>query len=444
MVQPDGRVVTVEVAADGDGLVSRAGTALIAGLADRLGVAGEFSVALAGTRQRAGGHDPGRVLADLAVMLADGGDCVADLGALRDQPRLFGTVASGPTAWRTVQRVDAALLDGLRDARARVRGRAWAAGGGPERVILDFDSHLVTSHSEKQGAAPTWKRGFGFHPLLCYLDDTGEALAGVLREGNAGSNTAADHIQVLELALEQLPANALDGEILARSDSAGASHDFAAALHETNVRFSLGFAITQPIREAILDLPETAWAPAISQDGDERDGAWVTEITSLVDLTAWPAGSRLIVRRERPHPGAQLSFTDIAGHRFQCVLTDQTGRDLAIIEARHRAHARVEDRIRCARDTGLRNLPFSDFQANACWLELVLCAQDLISFTQRLLLHGELAACEPKRLRYRLLHVAGRITRHARSTRLRLPRSWPWATALLAAFTRLRALPAPG
>jgi hypothetical protein len=444
MVQPDGRVVTVEVAADGDGLVSRAGTALIAGLADRLGVAGEFSEALAGTRQRAGGHDPGRVLADLAVMLADGGDCVADLGALRDQPQLFGTVASGPTAWRTVQRVDEALLDGLRDARARVRARAWAAGARPERVVLDFDSHLITSHSEKEGAAATWKRGFGFHPLLCYLDDTGEALAGVLREGNAGSNTAADHIRVLELALQQLPADALDGEILARSDSAGASHDFAAALAETSVRFSLGFAITQTIRDAILGLPEAAWARAISQDGEERDGAWVTELTGLVDLAAWPAGSRLIVRRERPHPGAQLSFSDIAGHRFQCVLTDQDGDDLASIEARHRAHARVEDRIRCARDTGLRNLPFSDFEANACWLELVLCAQDLICFTQRLLLDGELAVCEPKRLRYRLLHVAGRVTRHARSTRMRLPRCWPWATALLAAFTRLRALPAPG
>lgn len=152
----------------------------------------------------------------------------------------------------------------------------------------------------------------------------------------------------------------------------------------------------------------------------------------------------MIVRRERPHPGAQLSFTDIAGHRFQCVLTDQDGNDLAVIEARHRGHARVEDRIRCARDTGLRNLPFSDFAANACWLELVLCAQDLISFTQRLLLDGELAACEPKRLRYRLLHVAGRLTRHARTTRLKLSRTRPWATALLAAFARLRALPTPG
>jgi len=296
MVQPDGRVVTVEVAADGDGLVSRAGTALIAGLADRLGVADEFSAALAETCQRASAHDPGRVLADLAVMLADGGDCVADLGALRDQPQLFGTVASGPTAWRAVQRVDEHVLDGLRDARARVRVRAWAAGARPERVVLDFDSHLVTSHSEKEGAAPTWKRGFGFHPLLCYLDETGEALAGVLREGNAGSNTAADHIRVLELALEQLPADALDGEILVRSDSAGASHDFAAALHETNVRFSLGFAITETVRQAILGLPETAWAPAISQDGEDRDGAWVTEITGLVDLAAWPeyAGSAYV------------------------------------------------------------------------------------------------------------------------------------------------------
>ena len=288
MVQPDGRVVTVEVAADGDGLVSRAGTALIAGLADRLGVADEFSAALAGTRQRAGGHDPGRVLADLAVMLAHGGDCVADLGALRDQPQLFGTVASGPTAWRAVQRVDEALLDSVRDARARVRARAWAAGARPERVVLDFDSHLISSHSEKRAPHRPTSAASAFTRCCAISTRPARHWRGCCVKGNAGSNTAADHIRVLELALEQLPADALDGEILARCGFAGASHDFAAALHETNVRFSLGFAITQTVRQAILGLPETAWAAAIDQDGEDRDGAWVTEISGLIDLTAWP------------------------------------------------------------------------------------------------------------------------------------------------------------
>ena len=441
-VPQNGRVAKVEVAADGDGLVSRSGTALVAELADRLGLTQGLSRAMSATRERAGGHDRGHVLRDLALMLVDGGDCLSDLGALREQPELFGPVASAPTAWRAVEAVERVGLDALRSARAEARARAWAAGAAPARIVLDFDSHLVSAHSEKEGATPTWKRGFGFHPLLCYLDETGEALAGVLREGRAGANTAADHVEVLALALQQIPAEHLDRPMLARSDSAGATHDFADALSETGIRFSLGFAVTEAVREAILATPESDWAPALSQDGEQRDGAWVCELTGAVELSAWPAGTRLICRRERPHPGAQLSFTDVDGHRFQCLITDQADADLAALEARHRAHARVEDRIRCATETGLRNLPFRDFAPNEVWLELVLCAQDLLAFTQVLLLAGELRVAEPKRLRQRLLHVAGRLTRSGRRTTLHLPRSWPWARALVAAFARLRLLPA--
>jgi hypothetical protein len=205
--------------------------------------------------------------------------------------------------------------------------------------------------------------------------------------------------------------------------------------------FSVGMPIEEATREAILRLPESAWRPALRQDGGEREGAWVAELDGL-DLSGWPAGSRAICRRERPHPGAQLSFTDADGHRFQVLLTNQTG-EPATLEARHRARASVEDAIRAAKDTGLRNLPFRDFAANAAWLELVLIAQDLMSWTKTLLLEGELARLEPKRLRYRLLHVAGRITRSARRVRLHLPASWPWVEALTGAFRRLRALPAP-
>jgi hypothetical protein len=439
----NGRVRKVEIAADGDGLVSRSGTALLGELSDRLGLTVALSRALADTRERAGGHDPGRVLRDLALTLADGGDCLADLGSLRDQPDLFGDVASSATAWRAIERA-CGRLDDLREARARARERAWAAGAAPTEIVLDFDSHLVTAHSDKEGATPTWKRGFGFHPLLCYLDETDEALAGVLREGRAGANDAADHIEVLELCLEQIPEEHLDRPMLARSDSAGATHDFAAALRETGIRFSLGFAITEAVPEAILETSESAWQAAVDQDGEVREGAAVCELPDRVCLSDdWPLGTRLICRRERPHPGAQLSFTDSDGHRFQCFITDHEGSDLAALEARHRAHARVEDRVRCAKDMGLSNLPFRDFAPNEVWLELCLMAQDMLASCATLCLEGALRRAEPKRLRHRLLYVAGKITRSGRRTKLHLPRRWPWAEALVAAFERLRGLPAP-
>jgi hypothetical protein len=331
-------------------------------------------------------------------------------------------------------------LDAIRGARARARAAAWAAGAAPARVVLDFDSTLITAHSDKQHAAGNYKGGFGFHPLLVTCGR--EALAGILRPGNAGANTAADHIDLLELALEALPALALDGEILARADGAGASHAFAQSCRETDIRFSLGFAIHETIRTAVLSLAKRAWKPALDQNGETRAGAWVAELTDLVDLSSWPSGTRLICRRERPHPGAQLSFTDIDGHRFQCFITDQAGNDIAALEVLHRQHACVEDRVSELKNTGLANLPFADFDPNEAWLELALTAHTLTAWAQALLLDGEHAACEPKRLRYRLLHVAGKLTRHARRTTLHLPADWPWAAAIMQAFKRLAALPA--
>ena len=427
----------VQVTADGKGVVGHAGSLLLAEVADRFGLTPGWSGAMVVTRRRRSAHDPGVVLVDLAVMLADGGDCLSDLSVLREQPELFGRVASGPTAWRVIESVDAAGLGMLRQARARARGQAWAAGATPDEVVLDFDATLVTAHTEKQGAAPTWKRGFGFHPLLCYLDGSGEALAGILRAGNAGANTASDHIQVLHMALAQLPAEAWERPILARADSGGATHDFVNALRACRLPFSIGFPLEEPVRRAILALPEEAWQPALAQDGEQRDGAAVAELQ--LDLSAWPSGTRAICRRERPHPGAQFSFSDHNGYRFQVFITDQRGSDLAALEARHRAHARVEDGIRCAKDTGLGNLPFRRFAPNQVWLELVLAAQDLIAWTQAICLTGELARCEPKRLRYRLLHVAAGIAHSGRRVILRLQHSWPWAHALATAFTRLRA-----
>jgi Transposase DDE domain group 1 len=202
---------------------------------------------------------------------------------------------------------------------------------------------------------------------------------------------------VFELALEQLPRQALEGPILARSDSAGASHALADACRETGVRFSFGYPMDEQVRAAILALTERAWRPAVNTDGQPREGAWVAELTGHVSLDARQQGSRLIVRRERPHPGAQLSFTDLDGHRLQCSITDQRDHDLAALEARHRADAIVEDRVRDLKSTGLANLPFSAFTPNQAWLEAALCAHDLIVWTQLLLFDAEHAVCEPKR-----------------------------------------------
>jgi hypothetical protein len=436
----------VEVTADGAGVVGHAGAALLRELADRLGLTKALGWHRAGGRRR---HLDAAVLRDLAVMLADGGDCLSDLAVLRDQPELFGPVASTPTAWRVVERIgkDPNGLARLRAARAHARARAWAAGAHPdvERLIVDADATLVLAHSDaKQGAAGSYKHTFGFHPLLAYLDRgqaPGEPLAGLLRPGNAPAGGADDLIELVDLALAQLPAAAREQPVLVRSDSAGASTRLAWHLRDDQVGFSLGMAIDAHVREAILTRPEAAWTPAIDADGQPRDGAEVCELTGWLDLHTWPEGTRAICRREDAHPGAQLRFTDHDGHRFQVFLTDQPDGDLARLELRHRQRARVEDRIRAAKATGLSNLPFDRWRRNQVWLELVLAAQDLTCWTQALLLDGDLALAEPKTLRYRLLHTAGRIVHHARRVILRLQRSWPWATQLARAFARLRTLP---
>jgi hypothetical protein len=436
-VKPKPRPRTVEVSADAEGLVSHAGAYLLSELADRLGL----TEAMAPTRERRSAHDPGVVLRDLCVSIADGGECIGDLGVLRGQEALFGPVTSETTAHRVLKSIDAELLDRIRAARAAARARAWDAGARPETITLDLDAAIITAHSEKERAAGTYKRGFGFHPLLCYLDETGEALAGLLRPGNAGANSAADHFEVLQMALEQLPAEALEGEILARADAGGATHAFTADCRSAGIRFSVGYAVGERLSEAILTLPESAWQRAIDAEGSPREGAWVAELTGSVELSAWPEGTRAIVRRERPHPGAQFEVFDADGYRHTAFLTDQQGAEIAALELRHRRRARVEDRIRCGKECGMRNLPFAAFEHNQAWLELSLAAQDLIGWSCGLCLEGELASCEPKRLRQRLLHLAGRIVRSGRRLTLRLPRSWPWAGALLAAFRRLRALP---
>ena len=443
MVKRDGLVDKLIVTADGSGQVGHAGSALLVGAADRLGLTRALSAAMASTRQRASAHDPGVVLRDLVVMLAGGGDCLADLGALRDQEDLFGAVASDSTAFRVIDSIDAACLERLRGAVAIARARAWELGARPTQTVLDVDATLTTAYSDKEHAKGNFKGGYGHHPLLCYLDGSGEALAGVLRPGNAGSNTAADHTTVLELALEQLDPIALEGEILVRADGAGASHELTGFCRDGAMRFSFGFDLDERVRDAIAAVPEAAWQRAIRADGTQREHSQVCEITDRVDLQAWPQGSRLIARKTKLRDGDQLSFADHDGHRMAVFLTDQPGADVPELDLCHRGHAHVEGHIRQGKDCGLANLPFQSFAHNQVWLWLVMLAQDLVAWTQALCLQDDARAWELKRLRYRLLHQSARIARHARRTTLRLARDWPWSEQLAAAFARLQALPAP-
>ncbi len=441
----DGRQINIDVTADGEGLVSHAGSGLLAGVADRVGLTAALSEGWVGLRERRAGHDPGRVIRDLAVMLADGGDCLSDLRAVRDQAPLFGRVASDSTAFRVIDKIASTpgLLDALDDAHARAREHVWKLTGPPTEVTIDLDATLLTSHSDKEGAAGNYKGGYGFHPMLAYCDETRESMAALLRPGNAGANTATDQITVAEAALEQIPRSQIEAiDVLLRADSAGACHELLDWAHDANVRFSVGLDLRDQVRQKILKIPDTAWVAAVDQDGRQRPNGQVAEIAGL-DLSGWPPGSRVIVRRERAHPGAQHSFTDLDGHRFQAILTDQTDPDITMLECRHRARARVEDQIRNDKQTGLQNLPFRDLEHNRVWLKLVQIAHDLLTWTQTLLLNGELAKAEPKRLRYRLLHTAARLAISGRQARLRLQATWPWATEFAAAFARLRALPAP-
>lgn len=440
MVKRNRRRPSVKVTGDGRGVASHAGSRLPCDMADQVGLSHWLSAAMAPTKASVRGHDRGDVLVDLAVMLAGGGKTISDLKVLRDQPAVFGPVASTPTAWRTLDAIDDETLARIAVGRAEARRAAWAAGADPEFYVIDIDATLVNSHSDKDGAAANYKRGFGFHPMVAFLDATGEPLAGLLRPGNAGANNAADHITVLDSALAQLPIDPADTEVIVRTDSAGCTHGFVNACVARQVNFVVGHALTAEIAQIIAARPKRAWRTAITADGtDERDGAQVLEITDHVDLTKWPPGTRLIARREHAHPGAQLTYTDIDGHRFQVCLTNMAG-DPAFLEALYRGRGRVEQSIAEAKDTGLTNLPSADFAINQAWLILVLIAGDLLAWTRLLCLEGDLARAEPKRLRYCLLHTPAVIATTGRTRHLRYPANWPWTNQLVAAHQRLDGL----
>ncbi|MGO1739929.1 MAG: IS1380 family transposase [Actinomycetaceae bacterium] len=453
----------LSVTADGVGVVAHAGSIATRLLADRSGLTAELSAALA-RRRFVPVHDRGQVLTDVAVMLADGGEAIADIDVLRHQNAVLGPVASAPTVWRTLAEITPGRVKKIAAARARVRRHVWAQfpDGLPvsrvagrdlgDVVVLDVDATVVVTHSEKEHAAATFKRTFGYHPIGVWCDNTAEFLSAKLRAGNAGSNTATDHIEVLTQAIAQIPATHRR-KLLIRSDGAGASHALLDWLtgqdrvRGRSVEYSVGFAVTDKIRDAIDLAPTGAWTPAINTEGTIRDGGDVAELTGLLDIARWPAGMRVIVRRERPHPGAQLSlFEERDGWRYQAFVTNTRVGQHAFLEARHRAHARVEDRIRHAKDSGLGRFPSREFKVNQAWLGLTMIAADLTAWTRLLGCVGEaatLAPCEPKALRYRFLHVPARLTRGQRRRHLRIPESWPWAAVIVAVFANIAAIPPP-
>ena len=431
--------------------MSLAGASLLTTTARVLGLDRGLSKRLSAWTPVGAIHDTGKIILDLAVALAVGGDCPADVAVLRGQPRLFGAVASDPTVSRRVNalagNVDQAVA-AIRSARAQARALRlkWAPLPGNVAVPVDIDATILIAHSDKEDASPTYKRTFGHAPLLAYLDHgeggTGEPLAVLLRPGRANANNAADNIAVLREALTQLPKAERD-QVLVRTDAAGGTHAFLQAVTDLGLEYSVGFAVTAPVAKAVRDLPEWAWAPAYDGAGIQREGAAVAQLTKLLDLSDWPPGMRVIVRRERPHPGAQLRVTDIDGNRITCFATNTRKGQLAALEQRHRNRARCEDRIRCGKDTEMRNLPYQDTPSNRIWLEIVQLAEDLIAWTQALALTGKHRVAEPKRLRLCLFAVAGRLIRTARRLRVRLDSSWPWAHDIHTAMQRLHAL-APG
>ena len=456
----------VDADTDGVGVVSQAGGVALVETARAVGLDRALSAAVAPWRRPLAVHDPGKVITDLAIALALGGDCLADIALLRAEPAVFGPVASDPTVSRVIDALAAdapRALQAINAARSAARKAAWRAAGehAPDRgitadspLIIDTDATLITAHSDKEQAAPTFKRGFGFHPLLAFVDHgsdgSGEPLSCLLRKGNAGSNTAADHITVVKAALAQLPGHHRGRrpgrKILIRADGAGATHEFLNWLTGQRLAYSVGFTLPDSFAATLAAMPKRkGWTPAYDGDGQARDGAWVAEVTGLLDLSGWPKGMRVIVRKERPHPGAQLRLTDPDGMRVTAFATNTRDGQLADLELRHRRRARCEDRIRTAKDTGLTNLPLHDFAQNQIWCAIVALAVELTAWMHMLTLTGHDARrWEPKRLRLRLFSIAGRLAVHGRTRRLHLSTHAPWAQLLAKMISDLQAIPGPG
>ena len=467
----------LSVAADAEGLVGHAGAVLLRKLADQCGL----TSALGGALDRAGKSpliDRGMALASMAVAIALGATSMSDIAVLAHQEPVLGAAPSDTTVRRTLELADARTLDKIARARAAVRrhvwplicarpaGFPWLAVAGKLLagwLVIDLDATLITARSDKEGAAPTFKMGYGFHPLGAWCANTAESLAMLLRPGNAGSNTFADHLAVLTAALRQIPAR-MRSRLLVRVDGAGASHELIShllslATPRRRVLFTCGWAITAADEQAIGLLPSGACQAAVDQDGAVQEDKHVAEITHLLGRAGnWPAGLRWIVRRTRPSRRQARNLTAFeraTGWRYSIICTNipaaggipgvPGSHHAQFTDVLHRQHAVVEDGVRAGKSMGLRNLPSKTWVVNCGWVLAANIAADLAAWIRLLGLYDceDLKDAEPGTLRYRLLSLPARLVRHARARVLKISRTWPWKDAFLACWHRLCALPAP-
>jgi hypothetical protein len=465
----------LSVVADGKGIIGHVGAVLLRKCADQAGLTAALSAALA-RRGRLPGWDRGVVLVQLAVVIVLGARSMTDIALLEQQAAVFGAPASDSTVRRALVELDAKATSRIRRARVRVRAHVWDLLAARDSgfawvsvarrvltgwIVVDIDATLITAHSDKQGAAATFKKGWGFHPLGAWCANTGEALSMLLRPGNAGANTVADHLVVLEQAIAAIPA-AFRAKILIRIDGAGATHELLERIQALNttrrvVRFCVGWKITPADEDAIAALPASTWTSAVDQNGELQDDCHVAEITGLnARMAGWPPGTRLIVRRSRPSRRHERKLTDFekaTGWRYQITAIDYV-RMRGVPGSHHPWFADVlyrqrggaaEGRVRTNKAMGLANLPSQTWDVNVGWVLAANLAADLDAWTRLLGLHDhpELAAAEPGTLRYRLWHLPARLVSHARRRILKIPIDWPWADAFTTCWRRLTALPHP-
>ena len=467
----------LRVTAEAGGLVGHAGAVLLRKLADQAGLTAGLGSALA----RAGKFplvDRGVALVSMAVAIVLGATSMNDITLLAQHEPVLGAAPSDTTVRRTLELADPRTLDKIARVRAKVRAHVWkliaaAPAGFPWLavagkllagwLVIDLDATLITAHSDKEGAAPTFKKGYGFHPLGAWLANTTESLAMLLRPGNAGSNTFAGHAAVLTAAIRQIPSR-MRSRLLVRVDGAGASHELithllSLASRRRTVLFTCGWAITEADERAIAMLPAAAWQAAVDQDGTVQEDKHVAEITRLLSRAAgWPAGLRWIVRRTKPSRRQAKNLTALeraTGWRYSIIVTNipaaggvpgvPGSHHAQFTGVLHREHAVVEDRVRTAKAMGLRNLPSKTWTVNCGWMLAANIAADLAAWCRLLGLYDcdDLKDAEPDTLRYRLWALPARLVRHARQRVLKLSRTWPWKDAFLTCWQRLCALPEP-